>query len=325
MAHIQDRRRTRRLGLRSSPALALSTPARRRRPWPLRGTARRVAVGYLFLLPSLAVIGVFMLWPIVQIVWYSLHQWSFVATDHPFVGADNYRQMAGDSRFWGDLRNTALFTLGVVPASVLLPLPVAVALHHKLRGRALFRAAYFLPAVSSYAIVAIVWSLLLQPDIGLLSYYSRLAHLPVADWLHSTTWALPAVMLVGIWKTFGFNLVILLTGIQNIPEGYYEAAQIDGAGALAQFVRITLPLLRPTLLFVTITSMIASFQIFDPVFVMTGGGPLFSTETLVSYIYHEGFQLFDMGYASTLACVLFLVVLAVTVVQLKVFRFQDEV
>jgi len=310
---------------RSDAAIAAPTAAPRRQPWPVRGVARRIVVGYLFLLPSLAVIGVFMLWPIAQIVWYSLHQWSFVATDHPFVGADNYRQMVGDSRFWGDLRNTAVFTAGVVPASVLLPLPVAVALQRTLRGRALFRAAYFLPAVSSYAIVAIVWSLLLQPDIGLLSYYSRLARLPVADWLHSTTWALPAVMLVGVWKTFGFNLVILLTGIQNIPESYYEAAQIDGAGAVARFVRITLPLLRPTLLFVTVTSMIASFQIFDPVFVMTSGGPLFSTETLVSYIYHEGFQLFDMGYAATLACVLFLVVLAVTVVQLKVFRFQDEV
>lgn len=310
---------------RSDAAIPAPTAAPRRQPWPVRGVARRIVVGYLFLLPSLAVIGVFMLWPIAQIVWYSLHQWSFVATDHPFVGADNYRQMVGDSRFWGDLRNTAVFTAGVVPASVLLPLPVAVTLQRTLRGRALFRTAYFLPAVSSYAIVAIVWSLLLQPDIGLLSYYSRLARLPVADWLHSTTWALPAVMLVGVWKTFGFNLVILLTGIQNIPEGYYEAAQIDGAGAVARFVRITLPLLRPTLLFVTVTSMIASFQIFDPVFVMTGGGPLFSTETLVSYIYHEGFQLFDMGYAATLACVLFLVVLAITVVQLKVFRFQDEV
>jgi len=323
--HIQDKGRTHVRDPRVDAAIALPTVAPQRRLWPLHGMARRIMVGYLFLLPSLAVIGVFMLWPIVQIVWYSLHQWSFVATDHPFVGADNYRQMVGDSRFWGDLRNTALFTAGVVPASVLLPLPVAVALHRKLRGRAFFRAAYFLPAVSSYAIVAIVWSLLLQPDIGLLSYYGRLAHLPVTDWLHSTTWALPAIMLVGVWKTFGFNLVILLTGIQNIPEGYYEAAQIDGAGAVARFFRITLPLLRPTLLFVTVTSMIASFQIFDPVFVMTSGGPLFSTETLVSYIYHEGFQLFDMGYASTLACVLFLVVLAVTVVQLKVFRFQDEV
>ena len=322
---IQDKGRTHVMEQRAGAAIAVPAAAPRRRPWPPRGVARRIMVGYLFLLPSLAVIGVFMLWPIVQIVWYSLHQWSFVATDHPFVGADNYSQMIGDSRFWGDLRNTALFTAGVVPASVLLPLPVAVALHRKLRGRALLRAAYFLPAVSSYAIVAIVWSLLLQPDIGLLSYYSRLAHLPAADWLHSTTWALPAVMLVGVWKTFGFNLVILLTGIQNIPEGYYEAAQIDGAGAVARFFRITLPLLRPTLLFVTVTSMIASFQIFDPVFVMTSGGPLFSTETLVSYIYHEGFQLFDMGYAATLACVLFLVVLAVTVVQLKVFRFQEEV
>lgn len=309
--------------MRSSRAIAL--PAAYRRRSHMRGLARRIVVGYLFLLPSLVVIGVFMLWPIAQVVWFSLHQWSFIAADHPFVGLGNYNQLAGDTRFWNDLRNTLLFTVVVVPASVILPLPIAAALHRRLPGRAFFRAAYFLPAVSSYAIVAIVWMLLLQPDIGLLSYYARLLRLPMADWLHSTTWALPAIMLVGVWKTFGFNLVILLTGIQNISPGYYEAAQIDGANATARFFQITIPLLRPTLLFVTVTSMIASFQVFDPVFVMTGGGPLFSTETLVSYIYHEGFQLFDMGYASALACVLFLVVLTITIFQLRLFRFQDEV
>lgn len=285
---------------------------------------RTIFVSYLFLLPSLLVISIFMFWPIIQIVWFSLHQWSFIATDQPWIGANNYHQLANDSRFWGDLRNTLLFTVGVVPASVLLSLPVAVALNRRLRGRAFFRAAYFLPAVSSYAVMAIVWLLLLQPDIGLLAHYATVFHLPVADFLHDPAWALPAIMLVGIWKTFGFNLVILLTGIQGIPEIYYEAAQVDGASTVAQFFRVTLPLLRPTLLFVTVTSMIASFQIFDPVFVMTGGGPLFSTETLVTYIYHEGFQLFDTGYASTIACVLFLVMLLLTLVQMQVFRFQEE-
>jgi multiple sugar transport system permease protein len=297
----------------------------RRQGRHLRAMVRRILVGYAFLLPSLVIIGVFMLWPIAQIVWYSLHQFSFISTDNPFVGLDNYRRLGGDSRFWNDLRNTAVFTAGVVPAGIVLPLPVAAALHRRLPGRAVFRAAYFLPAVSSYAIVAIVWMLLLQPDIGLLSYEARRLHLPVADWLHSTTWALPAIMLVGLWKTFGFNLVIILTGMQGISESLYEAARIDGAGAAAQFFRITIPLLRPTLLFVTATSVIASFQIFDPVFVMTNGGPLFSTETLVTYIYHEGFQLFDMGYASAIACILFVVVLIVTVVQLRLFRFQEEV
>ena len=310
---------------RTDNALALPAARRRRRLFRVHGTARKILVGYLFLLPSLVVIAVFMLWPIAQIAWFSLHQWSFIATDHPFVGLDNYGQLAGDGRFWNDLRNTAFFTVVVVPASVILPLPVAVALRRRLFGRTIFRAAYFLPAVSSYAIVSIVWMLLLQPDIGLLSYYARLLHIPVTDWLHNIAWALPAIMVVGVWKTFGFNLVIILTGMHNIPQGYYEAAQIDGANARAQFFHITIPLLRPTLLFVAVTSMIAAFQIFDPVFVMTGGGPLFSTETLVSYIYHEGFQLFDMGYASALACVLFLVVLTITIFQLRVFRFQDEV
>ena len=276
------------------------------------------------MLPSLLVICVFMFWPIAQIVWFSLHNWSFIAADQPWVGAGNYRQLANDARFWGDLRNTLLFTAAVVPASVLLPLPVAVALNRRLPGRALFRAACFLPAVSSYAVLSIVWLLLLQPDIGLLAHWSTALHLPASDWLHDPSWALPAIMVVGVWKTFGFNMVILLTGIQGVPESYYEAARVDGASATAQFFRITLPLLRPTLLFVTTTSMIASFQIFDPVFVMTGGGPLFSTETLVTYIYHEGFQLFATGYASAIACVLFAIMLALTIVQLRVFRFQEE-
>lgn len=276
------------------------------------------------MLPSLLVIGVFMFWPIGQIVWFSLHNWSFIATDQPWTGLDNYHQLANDSRFWGDLCNTLLFTAVVVPASVLLPLPAAVALTGRLRGRALFRAACFLPAVSSYAVMSIIWLLLLQPDIGLLAHWFAVLHLPVSDWLHDPSWALPAIMVVGIWKTFGFNMVILLTGIQGIAETYYEAARVDGASVPAQFFLITLPLLRPTLLFVTVTSMIASFQIFDPVFVMTGGGPLFSTETLVTYIYHEGFQLFATGYASAIACVLFLIMLILTVVQLQVFRFQEE-
>ena len=145
--------------------------AQSRRATVRRGShSRTIAASYLFMLPSLLVIGVFMFWPIGQIVWFSLHNWSFIATDQPWIGLDNYHQLANDSRFWGDLRNTLLFTAVVVPASVLLPLPAAVALTGRLRGRAFFRAAYFLPAVSSYAVMSIVWLLLLQPDIGLLAH-----------------------------------------------------------------------------------------------------------------------------------------------------------
>jgi len=263
---------------------------------------------------------VFVVGPILQAFWMSLHEWSFVSRDRPFVGLGNYRELGGDDRFWNALRVTAIYTVGAVPAQIALALAVALALHERLRGLTWFRAAYFFPVISSLAVMAIVWTFLLDPDTGVLAAWLARLGLPSADWLQSTTWALPAVILVGIWKNLGFTMVILLAGLQGIPEVYYEAAAVDGASRWARFRHITIPGLRQTLLFVTVIAVIASLQVFDQVYVMTRGGPLFTTETLVTYMYHEGFELFRMGYASAIAWVLFAIIMLGSVIQLRLFR-----
>jgi len=284
---------------------------------------RRINSGYLFVAPSMLLIAVFVVGPIAQALWMSVHEWSFVAPAKPFVGLANYRDLAGDDRFWNALKVTAVYTLGSVPMQILLALAVALALNERLRAVAWFRAAFFFPVISSPAVMAIVWRFLLDSDIGLLSHWLSQVGVGPTDWLQSTTWALPAVMGVGIWKNLGFTMVILLAGLQGIPEAYYEAAAIDGAGRWARFRHITLPGLRQTMLFVTVIGVIASLQAFDQVYVMTRGGPLFTTETLVTYMYDQGFNFFRMGYAAAIAWVLFVVIMVLSAVQLWLFRYQD--
>jgi ABC-type sugar transport system permease subunit len=171
--------------------------------------------------------------------------------------------------------------------------------------------------------MAIVWSFLIDPQIGIVSQWLAQAGVSTPDWLRDPAWALPTVIAVGIWKNLGFNMVILLAGLQGIPEVNYEAAAIDGAGRWARFRHITVPGLRHTLLFVVVISVIASLQVFDQVYVMTRGGPVFTTESLVTYMYHQGFELFRMGYAAALASILFALIMVVSVAQLFLFRYRD--
>jgi multiple sugar transport system permease protein len=278
---------------------------------------------YLFLAPSAVVLVLFALWPIAQAFWMSLHQWSFLDPEKRFIGLGNYLRIASDDRFWNALGNTAMYTLGSVPIQIALALLLAVALNQRIRGLVVLRAAYFFPVVTSLAVMAIVWSFLMDPDIGLISTWIASLGGPRIQWLRDPFWAMPAVIIVGIWKTLGFNMVILLAGLQGIPQEQYEAASIDGAGRWGRFRHVTLPGLRHTLAFVTVISVIASLQVFDQVYVMTRGGPLFATETLVTYMYHQGFELFRMGYASSIAWILFLLIVVASVFQLRLFRYRD--
>lgn len=278
---------------------------------------------YLFLLPSAVALLVFTVWPIAQALWISLHDWSFLSDARPFVGLGNYVELLGDERFWNAMRVTALYTLGAVPLQIGLALAVALALNERLHGLAIFRAAYFFPVISSLAIMAIVWSFLLDPNVGVIGGWMTDLGMRRIDFLGDVTLALPAIILVGIWKNLGFSMVILLAGLQGVPREHYEAASIDGAGRWQRFRHITIPGLRHTMLFVVVISVIASLQVFDQVFVMTRGGPLFATDTLVTYLYYQGFDLFRMGYASAIATVLFLLILAVSAGQLRLFRYRD--
>jgi ABC-type sugar transport system permease subunit len=253
----------------------------------------------------------------------SLHNWSFFASAQQYIGFKNYETLWHDSRFWNDLRNTAIYTGVVVPLQVGLGLALAVALQRNTLINKFFRSVYFFPVISSLATMGIVWRFLLDPEIGIITHAMVSVGLPNVDFLQSTTWALPSVMLVGVWKSVGFSMVIFIAALQDVPESLLEAAVIDGAGPWVRFRRVVLPQLRPSLLFASIISTIASMQLFDSVYVMTGGGPIFHTETLVTYIYDAAFDYSEPGYAAALSWVLFALILLVSLFQLRLFRYSE--
>jgi multiple sugar transport system permease protein len=293
-------------------------PKRRRRS---RGLQRQSLAAMMFLAPSIIILAVFVFWPIVQSIVLSLHDWRFGAQAQEWAGLANYEKMWRDPRAWNAFWNTVYFTVFFVPLGIVIPLGLALALNQALPFRALFRAAIFLPVIASFAIVALAWRFMLDPDIGLLSYWLSFLGLPRFSPLRDPDWAMPAVIAVTLWKNIGFNMVIYLAGLQSIPPVLYEAARIDNANRWTQFWAITWPQLKSTNVFVLVISIIGAFQVFDPVFVLTpNGGPLFTTETLVSFIYRQGISQFNLSYAASIGFVLFLIVLALTLVQLWLTR-----
>jgi ABC-type sugar transport system permease subunit len=284
---------------------------------------QRHARAYLFLAPSLLILLVFVAYPIVQSLWMSLHDWSFFTPHHRWVGLANYREMIHDPRFWNAFKNTAIYTGCVVPLQVGLGLALAVALQRAFRLNKALRLIYFFPVISALATMGIVWKFLLDPDIGIIPHLLSLVGVPSTALLQSTTWALPTIIVVGVWKSVGFSMIIFLAALQDVPETLLEAAGLDGAGPWTRFRRVTLPLLRPSMLFAAVIATIASMQLFDQVYVMTRGGPLFHTETLVTYLYEVGFQNIRSGYAAAISWVLFMLILLLSVAQLRLFRYDE--
>jgi ABC-type sugar transport system permease subunit len=297
--------------------MMFATTQRRPRRWA------HARSGPLFLLPSALIIAVFVLYPIAQSLWMSLHDWSMFRTVQPFVGLSNYAELLRDPRFWNALLNTAVFTVATVPVQVIVGLLLAVALSRSSWWAVFLRSVYFFPVISSFATMAIVWRFLLSPDVGPTAAWLRAIGLVPFDMLHSTTLALPAVILVGLWKNIGFTMVILLAALQDVPEDLNEAAVLDGATPWQRFIHVTVPSIRHALLFTSVIAVIASLQVFDQVYVMTRGGPLFRTETLVTYMYQQGFAEYRSGYAATIAWVLFVLIMLVSMVQLRLFRYSD--
>ena len=277
----------------------------------------------MFLLPSAVILSVFVLYPIVQSLWMSLHDWSMFQAAHEFVGLANYAELLDDPRFWNALTNTIVFTVVTVPLQVVIGLLLAVALSRARWWAVFLRSVYFFPVISSFATMAIVWRFLLSADVGPTAAWLRDAGFTPLDALHSPTLALPAVILVGLWKNVGFTMVILVAALQDVPESLNEAAVLDGASPWQRFIHVTIPSLRHALLFTTVIAVIASLQVFDQVYVMTRGGPLFHTETLVTYMYEQGFREYRSGYAAAIAWVLFLLIMLVSIVQLRLFRYRD--
>ena len=281
---------------------------------------RRAA--WWFLAPALTLIGVFFVVPILAGLVMSFTDFDLYALGSPetvrFVGAGNYRQVLADGEFWRAMRNTAFFVGVGGPLSVLASLVAALLVNAKLaRWKGLFRTIYFMPVVTTMVAVAIVWRYLLHPRYGLINAGLGSVGLPAVDWLGDPHWAMPAIILLAVWKNFGYNMLIFIAGLQAIPDELYEAAELDGAGARARFRHVTLPSLGPTFLFVGVMTMIGQFQIFAEPYVMTQGGPLRSTVTVVLLMYEQGFRWWRMGLATSIAFVLFVVTLAATLIQLR--------
>ncbi|MBN2625322.1 MAG: sugar ABC transporter permease [Spirochaetales bacterium] len=275
---------------------------------------------FIFLAPNLLGFLAFLLIPVVASFGLSFVEWDLLSP-MKWVGFKNYIGLFHDQVFLRVLWNTVYYTLGTVPVGIALSLLLAIALNKKLRGMKIYRALYFLPVISSYVAVAVVWQWLYNAEFGLLNYLLSLIGIRGPSWLSSTKWAMPAVMVTSIWKQLGFNMLLFLAGLQGIPSTYYEAAEIDGAGKWTQFSRITVPLLSSTTFFVVVMSIINSFQVFDQVFIMTEGGPARSTSVLVHYLYQNAFEYFKMGNASAIAYILFFLVFLITMLQMK---FSDN-
>ena len=281
--------------------------------------------GLLCLSPTLVITAVFTFFPVVFSLYLSFHRWNILKPDKPFIGLDNYTRMMGDAEFWQALQNTAVYTVGVVGLETPFALILALVLTRKLRGLALYRAAYFTPAVTSTIAVAVVWSWVFNPQYGLLNQGLEVFGIAGPGWLADPVWAMPALIVMSVWKNAGYHMVIFLAGLQAIPEVYYEAAENDGANGWRQFWNVTWPLLAPTTGFVLITNVIFSFQVFGPVYVMTSGGPMRSTTVIVYYLYQRAFQFLEMGYASAIAWVVFLIILVLTVIQFRFTRKGVEI
>lgn len=275
-------------------------------------------LAYLFILPAASIILVFQLFPTIYSWYISMFEWDLIAEVKKFVGIGNYISLFSDKEFWQSLLNTFYFAAGTIPASIILSLIVAFCLNSKIRGMSFYRTIYFLPVITSINAVAMVWLWIYHPDVGLLNYFLGIFGISAQRWLLDPFWAMPAVILMSIWKNLGYNIIIFLVGLQSVPREYYESAEIDGAGDFVIFKYITLPLLMPTIFFITLISLINSFHTFTQVFMLTpDGGPLKSTSVIVFYLYQNAFVLFKMGYASAVSFVVFIIVFILTLVQNK--------
>jgi multiple sugar transport system permease protein len=291
-------------------------------PRPPRPPAKKGHIGtaLLFLSPSIIIVAVFIVFPILFSFYLSFHEWNMFSADQDFVGLQNYRTLFRDPEFWGVFWHTTVYTLGTVPINMALALLVAYVLNKRIRGKRFLRAAFFTPVIISSVAAAVIWRWVFDPSLGLLNHIFTTLNLPPVNWLNDPTAAMVSLIIVGVWKTFGINMILFSAGLAGIPDQYYEAAEIDGAGSFSKFWHITVPLLSPTTLFIMVLSIIGSFQVFDLVYVLTYGGPLGSTKVLVFYLYEHAFRYFNMGYASAVAYLLFFVLFVLTLAQIRFFK-----
>jgi ABC-type sugar transport system permease subunit len=292
----------------SVPAHKTAVTARERREWLLFA---------LLIGPNLLLFAVFTYWPLLYNFYLSFVRWNFLRPTKPFVWFDNYVDVFTSGQFWEIVLNTLTFTIWSVGLTLSLGLALALLLNQPLRYRTTARAVLFSPTVMSGAVVAVVWSYIFDPRYGLLDQLLGFVNLNSPDWLNDPRWAMPAVIIVYVWKNLGYAVVIYLAGLQGIPRELYDAARVDGAGPWARFRHVTLPGLSPVAFFLSVTSLLATFQAFDIINVLTDGGPVNATTTLIFHLYQLGFVSYDAGEAGVVAMVLFAIMLVLTLVQLR--------
>jgi len=270
----------------------------------------------VFVSPSLVGLAVFSVIPILASLGLTLYEWDLLTPPH-FVGLDNFQRLIHERNFWAALAHTLYFIVGYIPLVMVIALGVAVILNQKLRGVVLFRAVFFVPVVSAWVAVALLWKWIFNPKFGIVNYLLGLVGIHGPAWLFDPQWAMPAIIVTSVWKDIGFVMMMFLAGLQGIPAEYYDVAAIDGAGDWQRFRYITLPLLSPITFFALIISLINSFQVFDQVRIMTDGGPAGATSVLVEQIVKNAFDYSRMGYAAALSWALFLLIFTATVFQTR--------
>jgi multiple sugar transport system permease protein len=283
---------------------------------------------WCFVAPALLIIGVFFVLPVVTALALSLTDFDIYALadlgNLRLVGLRNYARLLETPLFWQAFGNTLYFVVIGVPLSIATSFGAALLLHSRLvRFQAFFRTALFAPVVTTLVAVAVIWRYLFNPHYGLLNYGLGRLGIPPIDWLGDPYWAMPAIIVFAVWKNFGYNMIILLAGLQSIPAPLYEAARIDGASLWRQFRHVTLPMLAPIVAMVNILTIAGYFQLFAEPYVMTQGGPLQSTVSVLYFMYEEGFKWWNLGSASAVAFLLFLFIFAVTALQLRLARWES--
>lgn len=280
--------------------------------------------GLLFILPAIGLLLVFNIYPLLRAFFLSFHKWS-LAGRPAFVGLQNYATMFMDDKlFTNSVLITIRYAFSVNPILWVMGLSLALLMNRDLRGRGVFRTIYFIPTVVSWVVASIVWFSLLHPSFGINALLMRIFfNAPGIQFFNDKMYTLPMIVFLSVWKNMGYVMILFLAGLQAIPGVYYEAASIDGANAWQKFLHVTLPLLSPTLLFVFVTSIIGSFQVFTPIQIMTQGGPAGATRVMPMLIYENAFMFLKMGYASAMSVVLFIILMSLTLIQTRVFRMGE--